>query len=358
MTRTRCILAAIALAAMVLCCLGHADDSALTVMGGGAVAMYAAAGGHPDVSMDRCIVNADVYADESLVRCEFVFTNHGAGQTVPMGFPARGAFGDSGAPGYSPRLESFRTWVDGAPTPTDLRPGVQEDREQPARSWYTKRVQFAAGQTRAVRVEYTQPNGEDSMGGRWFPYAVSTGASWRGPIGELQMTLRWMEPWAWDPMQPSYAQWRFQLSDDGRRASWLGTDIEPLYDISFYFWPGWRMHLEDNAWLVRPSDGGFDVPLRVLSDLLQAEKIWDPGEGKGYLALPDGRTVVLSPGQSHARVKSWSADWRPSVARVALPHAPYLEDGQLWTPAAPILSHLGYRVTRDAANRRFDIARP
>jgi len=351
MMRTRCNAAAVALAAMALCCTLLADDTALRVLGGAVAPMDQ----HPAISMDRCIVNADVYADESRVRCEFVFTNHGPAQTVTMGFPAQGAFGDSGRPGYSPRLADLRTWVDGAEVATSLRPGVQTDREQPAESWYVKRVPFAAAQARVIRVEYTQPNGEDSMGGRWFPYAVSTGASWRGPIGELQVTVTWREDWAWDPKTYSFQAWLFRYSDDGRRASWLGTQVEPERDISLYFWPGWQVYLRDNAWLVRPYADGFDMSLWHLADLLQAEKRWDAQTRTAELLLADGTSVRVTEGR-------WNANVIPEpggpAAIVTLPRSAYMDHGRLWMAADGVLSELGYGVIPRERTRRIDLTPP
>lgn len=348
---TRCTAAAVALAAMALCCTLHADDSALRVLGGAVAPMDA----HPAVSMDRCIVNADVYADESHVRCEFVFTNHGPAQTVTMGFPAQGGFGDSGGPGYSPRPQGLRTWVDGARVATSLRTGVQTGRHDPGMSWYVKRVRFGAGQTRVVRVEYTQPNGEDSMGGRWFPYAVSTGASWRGPIGELQVTVTWCEDWRWDPQPYSYQAWQFRIADDGRRASWLGTEVEPQLDISLYFRPGWQLYFGDSAWLVRPYADGFDASLQDLADMLQAEKRWDVQTRTAELILADGASVRVTEGR-------WNADVFPEpggpAAIVTLPRAAYRDDGRLWVPADGLLRALGYGVAINVQERRIDLTPP
>lgn len=351
MTRTRLTAAAVALAAMALCSALHADDSALRVLGGAVAPMDE----HPTVSMDRCIVNADVYADESRVRCEFVFTNDGPVQTVVMGFPAQGGFGDSGGPGYSPRLEDLRTWVDGAPVATSLRPGVQTDREQPGVSWYVKRVPFGAGQTRAVRVEYRQPNGEDSIGGRWFPYAVSTGASWRGPIGELQVTVTWREDWRWDPKSYSFQAWLFRYSDDGRRASWLGTDVEPQRDISLYFWPGWQLHFGDNAWVVRPYADGFDASLQDLADMLQAEKRWDAQTRTAELMLAGGGSVRVTEDQDSATVLPASG---ATPTTIALPRPAYTRDGRLWVAADGLLRALGYGVATHAREQRIDLTPP
>ncbi len=347
-------IAVAALAALLSCSLVQADDAALRVMGGAVAPMDE----HPAISMDRCIINADVYADESLVRCKFVFRNHGPATAALMGFPARGAYGDSGRPGYSPHLEDLRTWVDGEEADVDLRPGVQEDGGQPATSWYTKRVRFAAGHTRVVRVEYTQPNGQDSGGGRWFRYAVTTGGSWRGPIGALQVTLRWMEQWSWDPQQHSFARWRFRLSEDGRRASWMGTDVDPRHDISFAFFPGWRAHLADNAWLVRPYESGdFDVSLFHLSDILRADKRWDAETRSAQLVLDDLTVLAFSEGAQSVRVEEPWGEGAVSAVVLALPRPTYHVGDRLWTPAANLLRYLGYRTTTDRVAHRIDISR-
>lgn len=100
MTGTRHTAATIALMATVLCCIAHGDDSSLRVTGGAVAPMDE----HPDVSMDECIINAEVHPTESYVRCRFVFTNHGPAQSVLMGFPATSYLNEGTHVGYVPEL--------------------------------------------------------------------------------------------------------------------------------------------------------------------------------------------------------------------------------------------------------------
>ncbi len=354
-TRLRPTTAAMVVAATALCCMVGADEAALTVQGGAVAPVYE----HPAISMDRCIVNADIYPDDSLVRCEFLLRNQGGATSVLMGFPASGAYGEVQEIGFSPRVEDLRMWVDGQEVSTDLRPGYMPNTYLPQTSWYIRRVPFAAGQTRAVRVEYTQPIAFDRLGDRYFRYAVTTGNSWHGPIGEVQITLRWTPEWEWTARATRTGPWRFRLSEDGRRASCMATDIQPDYDIIFWFWPGWRAHCAERDWLVRPYGvGDFDMAVADLAEMLAADKRWNAERRAAELVLDDGTALTFTEGVQSVKVaEPWGGD-TVSVVFLALPRPAYRDGGSLWTPARSVLRHLGYRATTDLQHHQIDITPP
>ena len=193
--RSPSVAANVGFAAAALLAAAQADDSALRVSGG----MVQVMDDHPSIRMERASIEADVRAKQSHVRCEFVFVNDGPATAVTMGFPAFRGHNVGGDTEAAPALEGFRSWVDGQSVAT--RKIVQSMKpERPPDRWYTKRVAFAKGQRRVVRDTYTQPHGEISDGSYFFPYVLTTGASWHGPIGHVAVVVRWSEPHEWIAM--------------------------------------------------------------------------------------------------------------------------------------------------------------
>ncbi len=148
------------------------------------------------------------------VDCRFTFSNHGPATSVRMGFP------DYGLGVNDPYEErqtewnktkpisvytSFKSWVDGNRTPTEL---VRSKIENQA--WQAKMVTFGQGQTREVRDLYTM-----SLGGGVFDnagstdeagYILHTGASWHGSIGSTQVIVTFERKDMPGPIQAIFAK--------------------------------------------------------------------------------------------------------------------------------------------------------
>jgi hypothetical protein len=152
---------------------------------------------HPSVQMTSEHIRLTVEDRQVRVDCDFVFTNHGSGCVVRMGFP------DVGIGAHDPDEEteipmaqpphttftSFRSYVDGRLVTTKL---IRADTE--GHYWHTKSVRFPAHSVVHIRDVYTQRVGggitEDGKGSaEQVGYIVHTGASWHGPIGHTQIDV-------------------------------------------------------------------------------------------------------------------------------------------------------------------------
>jgi len=175
-----------------------ADDAAIT-FGGNPKALA----GHKSVRMVRERVVVTVEKGTAKYDCTFYFQNQGAPCKVRIGFPDRGRGADETShmedvynakekhkpiPAYQ-NLGHFRSWVDGKEVKTVLIPVGEE-----AASWHTKVVAFKGGQTRVVRDTFVMKYGSGltSSGGaaEMRTYVMSTGASWKGNIGDAEVIVR------------------------------------------------------------------------------------------------------------------------------------------------------------------------
>lgn len=335
------------------------DEMALRFSGGAVHPMEA----HPNVTMESCRIEGEVGTRETLVSCEFVFVNHGPAANVTMGFPAFAGYGLERPELMVPRLQAFRSWVDGRRVSTRIVPGAPVVRwpkgKGPPNRWYTKAVWFGAGQQRLVRDTYVQPHGWPGGGG-FFPYALKTGASWNGPIGRVELILRWTGPyeceWGYSALWSGEdePESRLHVSPDGREARWTAENLEPQSDILVTFERGWTGlfldGLEVPLWppdfTVRVSGDGIWVMARSLSAMLQAELSYEPASKTARLTSPTSGAVEVRPGSPEATVAG-----QP----VALRAAPYTEAGRLWIPAEPILARLGHRAEIDRDRHRVEV---
>lgn len=142
------------------------------------------------VAMQSEVVLLDIGPNSVQADCQFVFKNSGPACTIRMGFPD----GDSASEHeeanpkepVSSAFSSFQSWVDGKPAPTTLVRGKDY-------VWHAKNVSFPANGVRRVRERYTVSIGSDLSG---MPpmstayYVLQTGASWRGPIGRMEIIAR------------------------------------------------------------------------------------------------------------------------------------------------------------------------
>jgi hypothetical protein len=201
-----------------------------------------ATGGTIEVLTDESTVRM---ADEvvkvviSRERCDvealFTFVNEGPEQDVTMGFPE---MGNHGLPGSPPEAEWYQEfgdgWGHGVPVSglqfqvddelvsVTVRyreaapPPESRDFDWVARClrWHVGTMHMAPGQTRTVRITYWQKHGVTANNGpEWFHYALFTGKSWKGTIGDIRVEIE-----ATDSVQVGGEGWQ-----DGKR-TWHFTD--------------------------------------------------------------------------------------------------------------------------------------
>ena len=127
----------------------------------------------------------DTYYDTAV---DFVFKNDGEATTVEMAFPESAEGADAGYPKES-SFRFFRTSVNGKGVKVSrviasrkLSSGVSSE------ALWIKKVSFAKGETKAVRVVYRSPWG-NYAGGGWFTAYNFTGGNWKGEVDESELTV-------------------------------------------------------------------------------------------------------------------------------------------------------------------------
>lgn len=176
----------------------QADDASISF--GGTPKLMSS---HPSVRMVSEHIRVTIGDKSTQVDCTFAFQNDGPACNVRMGFPNAGYGAEE--TGYDEQVSdshekktplapyngftSFKSFVDGKPAKVTLI----GEKEKPS-SWYTKTVSFAKGQRHLVRDTYTVLNGMAMTNSnaliQQFHYVMSTGASWKGPIGSVIVDVR------------------------------------------------------------------------------------------------------------------------------------------------------------------------
>ncbi len=141
--------------------------------------------------MQSEVVLLDIGPRDVKADCQFVFKNTGPACTLRMGFPDGDSQREqeqeeSGSTKLKSVFSSFDSFVDGRRVETALVRGKDYD-------WHAKTVSFAANGIRRVREVYTVPLGmDDSAQQEHYTayYVLQTGASWRGPIGRMEVVAR------------------------------------------------------------------------------------------------------------------------------------------------------------------------
>jgi len=164
--------------------VARADDSDISY--GGSPSSLKGTG---QVAMQSEVVLLDIRPESVRADCQFVFKNKGPACTVRMGFPdgssGRDEEGDTTTPIKS-AFSSFQSFVDGVQTPTTLVRGKDY-------AWQGKTVSFPANGVRHVREVYTVEIGSElsyKQPHQTAYYVLQTGASWRGPIGRMEIIAR------------------------------------------------------------------------------------------------------------------------------------------------------------------------
>ncbi len=292
-----------------------------------------------EIIMRSARVDADMTPETAWVECNFVFENTGPAQTVLMGFPETEA---AAAPAPGGRLRHFRSWVDGDRVETVWRAGSGRDGDRTA--WHTKQVHFAAGQTRLVRDTYQAEYGGSVAGDNCFYYPMYTGASWRGPIGLMQVTVRLHEFTG-----KTVSEVRPEPHErEGSTMRWTFRDVEPGEDdapwsvyIGFY---GFYTGLRWNGAVPCQVPHSY-AELRNGRVFIPARWDWPVADWVEYDARTG--TATITKGLHSFRLKVGSRRALADGSSWQLPAPPYVHDERLMIPLRPFVEALGGSVHYD-----------
>lgn len=125
-----------------------------------------------------------IYMGDSTTRVhvDFVFKNHGGATTVTMAFP------DEGYNVSEKAITKFSSTVDGRPVNVTYAKLAAENEDDMKGVW-TKKVSFTNRGTRRVSVDYVSRNGGSVQAERDNIYIFETGATWKGPIETMKITV-------------------------------------------------------------------------------------------------------------------------------------------------------------------------
>ncbi|MBN9500534.1 MAG: hypothetical protein J0H02_01965 [Armatimonadetes bacterium] len=216
---------------------------------------------NPWVSMDREHVQIAVKDASIHVKATFWFKNHGPATKLTMAFPDETTVNNVNDEGPSPSVISHMTSsVDGFPVPI-AKKTLKPANDMQLRAVWLKEVSFARGQSRTVIVEYEADNGFAGNGWVLNSYILTSGATWRGKIGQCRIDVDWRE--LNDLSKPAMdfvstegkavpaANWRFP---GYRRATITLYNIEPTYDLDLSMISGfWNFTLNGRK---RPQNLG------------------------------------------------------------------------------------------------------
>lgn len=158
------------------------NDSSVVGLGGTVTAL------ENNTTVRMVSEQVDINYTTRKIQTNFIFKNEGPATKVLMGFPEEGD-GDiqvpnSKTPSY---FEKFESWVDGVKTKCELWIGERNSDEQFYKQWWTKTVEFKAGQTRRVANNYITQYGSNTYGIKWLSYVLGTGKPWAGKIGSAKV---------------------------------------------------------------------------------------------------------------------------------------------------------------------------
>jgi hypothetical protein len=168
--------------------VGVADDGWWCSAGG--IECYGKS--HPTIRMVSEDLKIHLLEDQSAdVDVTFVFHNEGKATQVTMAFPETYEMKVGASVG------NFRTWVDGKRVAVKRKeisrgdPKAAEPMDETGKAVWLKKVSFAANQTLNVRVAYNGGMSGTTSGDRTFTYELTTGATWKGPIGLCKIAVTW-----------------------------------------------------------------------------------------------------------------------------------------------------------------------
>jgi hypothetical protein len=324
------------------CATVRADDGGVRGVGGAVELLWPE---HPSIRMVRETVNATNLSTvryQPHVRCVFVFKNEGKATTVEMGFPEMsGGEGRPTEPGES-GLMGFKSWVDGKLVKTRLEPS-KDNGDQTFEAWHVKNVHFAAGQTRTIIDEYRGGMGGDSGGAASFRYTLISGASWKGKIGEADITVDT------SAMPKSKKIQSIRPKGYVRRGSvikWHFTNLEPKEDVSIEFVPVFSLSINGGLdfYVVYRQDHGITLGYATLL-----------GQQMGSVEVDvRGRECVFT---HEKHVLKLTAGSRVAVLdrnrKAILPKAPFRVHKDMIVPIAAVSRLLGAKVQHGWAHGEY-----
>lgn len=140
---------------------------------------------HPSIQMLREDLRIDLRDGRADFDVTFVFKNHGRSTTVTMGFPEeRGNLEE-------PDIVNFATWVDGVRVKAQRKSLMADRVNRQYRAVWLKRVFFAAGGSRRVRVKYSTSISGNTSEQYFVEYILLSARSWKQPIMDFKVTVDW-----------------------------------------------------------------------------------------------------------------------------------------------------------------------
>ncbi len=337
--------------------MGWSDDGVVFATGGTARLMSS----HASVRMVREEVRIKLYPDRAEVDCSFVFKNEGKATTVQIGFPETLQGGTDTSAQTAPKLRNFRAYLDGQPVSYRILKASERRGEYGIAYWYVRTVHFAAGQQRTTRVTYSAELGGDSVGRRFFPYVLRTGASWKGSIGYGRIVIDGRS------LQPDYA---VEIRDNGefRRQGnllvWEFLDLEPTdqHDLFISIEPRniIRLYIRSSSppneptasylplkWQGEPTAivrngvlyAQWDALAEALGLMPRTHWHWDSSQRRLRVVVA-GRTLIARPNETRVSVNQQMHGLKsPLLYQRAIYKEPLL-----WVPVREFLKLLGYEV--------------
>jgi hypothetical protein len=318
-----------------------ADDTAVQGVGGAIRPMNE----HPSIVMEKMDVTIDLYPSQAKVECRFLFHNTGPAVAVRIGFPESGNQAQRGK--LPAGFLTFSTTVDGKPVPTRIEGFSLNEATGTWQRWRVKAVRFAAGHTRRVTVRYTAPLGMWSVGpGRFFTYKVTTGDSWKGPIGNVHMLIRghYSPDRAW-LSAPSYFRRTGPTTFE-----WTARNLKPAEDVYLSYSLGADVRVAGETMEV-----GYQPPYPYVRD----GEVWVPVQMlAGWLRADTDTTrsrVTLVKGDRSVTIRRGSKWLDENGHRVALRQSIRASHGALLAPLLSVARGLGATVAYDPTTRATDI---
>jgi hypothetical protein len=211
-------------------CSLSADPVSILLHGGAASPVE----GEPDVRMVSEELSVKLFGHEAVVTADMLFRNEGPTQDVELGFPQINYY-------QTPELvlEAVQFVVDGREVLSRHvgdggrpLPGLSAPQDVP--SWHVATVSFAAGQERRVRITYRHEHG-GGIYGPFFPYVLSTGASWKGhSVERIRVVVDYGE--AADTIRSAGPK-GYETDEAARRLTWLFEDYRGTPQV---IGVGWR----------------------------------------------------------------------------------------------------------------------
>jgi hypothetical protein len=137
-------------------------------------------------------VTVDLTLDSSFVHCYFRLHNEGKAMKIQIGYPNMSYYSDNYTHNFKfnpisvfengEKINSINTYV---PDSVNLR--SNDNYNKP---WYLWETNFGANETKVIVVTYSLPKGPVKNDLYYkFDYLLSTGAGWKGKIGEAEIIV-------------------------------------------------------------------------------------------------------------------------------------------------------------------------